>query len=173
MRMIRNSLVGAAILVLGLGSGIAAWADHLKAPAGEVILTVTGAISHTTDGQAAAFDLEGFEALGQSKFSTSTRWTEGVIEFSGVACKDLAAALGAGGKEVIATALNDYASSVPMEIFSDPDCLIASRMDGKTMSIRDKGPLWVVFPYDKDSKFGDEIYQSTAVWQLKLLEFRN
>jgi hypothetical protein len=163
----------AVLAVLWFGFSFVATADHLKAPAGEPILTVTGAIAHTTDGSAAIFDLAGFEALGVSKFSTATRWTNGIIEFSGIACKDLVAAVGGRGKEVYATALNDYAAAVPMEIFDSADCLIAARMDGKTMSIRDKGPLWIVFPFDKGAEFNSEVHHSSSVWQLKSLEFRD
>jgi hypothetical protein len=51
--------------------------------------------------------------------------------------------------------------------------MIAFRMNGAPMSVRDKGPLWIVYPYDSDPRFQTEIIYSRSIWQLDRLEVLN
>jgi hypothetical protein len=37
------------------------------------------------------------------------------------------------------------------------------------MSVRDKGPLWVIYPYDSDD-YRSEVIYSRSIWQLDRLE---
>ena len=41
--------------------------------------------------------------------------------------------------------------------------------DGKPLSVRDRGPLWIVFPYDSDSRLTTDAYLNRSVWQIKEL----
>ena len=66
-------------------------------------------------------------------------------------------------------ALNDYVVTVPVAELEEDYPIVATRMDGKTMSVRDKGPYWVVFPYDLDSKYRTETVFSRSIWQLNRL----
>ena len=47
--------------------------------------------------------------------------------------------------------------------------LLAFERNGKPMSVREKGPLWIVYPYDSDAKFQSEVYYSRSIWQLDRL----
>jgi hypothetical protein len=38
------------------------------------------------------------------------------------------------------------------------------------MSVRDKGPLFLVYPFDKDQGLFNEKYFSRSVWQIKDIE---
>jgi hypothetical protein len=38
------------------------------------------------------------------------------------------------------------------------------------MSVRDKGPLWLVYPYDSAAKYQSEVVFSRSIWQLNRLE---
>ena len=44
--------------------------------------------------------------------------------------------------------------------------IIAYRLNGDRMSVRDKGPLWVVYPYDSDQVYQTEVIYSRSIWQL-------
>jgi len=35
--------------------------------------------------------------------------------------------------------------------------------------LREKGPLWVIYPYDSDAKFRTEVIYSRSIWQLDRL----
>ena len=48
--------------------------------------------------------------------------------------------------------------------------LVAYEMDGETMSRRQKGPLWIVYPFDSDADFRSEVIYSRSIWQLDRLE---
>jgi hypothetical protein len=81
-------------------------------------------------------------------------------------------AVGARGTEVLATALNDYSSAIPMVDLETYDVVLATRRDGHLMPIRDKGPLFIVYPFDSDFRLRTEEYYSRAVWQVKELNVR-
>ena len=67
--------------------------------------------------------------------------------WSGVPLSHIAGLLGAGpDAEVQLIALNNYAVSVPMRDLRRYDPVLASRRDGKPLSVRDKGPLFVAYP---------------------------
>ncbi len=114
--------------------------------------------------------LESLDALDQVEFTTSTIWTDGETQFSGVSLKVLLAHLDADGETIEMVALNDYAVTMPMAELEDDAPIVATRMDGETMSVRDKGPYWVVFPYDRDLKYSTETNYSRSIWQLNRLK---
>lgn len=116
------------------------------------------------------FDRAALEALPASVIVTSTIWTDGTHEFTGVYLSDLLAAVGAPNSAIRATALNDYGIDIPAEDAAPGAALIAYRMDGQPMSIREKGPLWIVYPYDTQPKYRTEVIYSRSIWQLDRIE---
>jgi hypothetical protein len=38
------------------------------------------------------------------------------------------------------------------------------------MPVRDKGPLFIIYPFDTDASLRSERYYSRAAWQLKSIE---
>ncbi len=146
------------------------WAGELAAPEGDVILTVTGAITSTNDGDSARFDLEMLEALEARMIETATIWTEGTKQFQGVSLSTLVETLGIEGDTLRATAINDYTVEIPLSDAVEGGAMIAYRMDGEVMSVRNKGPLWIVYPYDSDADYRTEVVYSRSIWQLDRIE---
>lgn len=109
------------------------------------------------------------DALPQTSFDTSTIWTDDVITFSGVSLKMLLEHLDVTGETLEMIALNDYAVQMPLDDMNDAAPIIATRMNGGEMSVRDKGPYWVVFPYDSDVQYQSETTYSRSIWQLNRL----
>lgn len=142
----------------------------LDKPTGDPVLTITGHIGQTNAGSTAAFDLAMLEKLNGRKAAMETPWTTGKTEFSGPYLRAVLAAAGASGKKLIVKALNDYASEVPMEDADKLDTILAVRMNGTEMSIRDKGPVFLIYPFDKDHSLYNEKYFSRSVWQIKEIE---
>lgn len=152
--------------------------SHVSALATGVVLAASVAFAQSdiplkvTDPQHNAsveFSLADLDALPQTHFITSTIWTDGEIEFSGPSLKSVLEAAGADGETVSMTALNDYAVEMPLSEVSVSYPIIATRLNGETMSIRDKGPYWVVFPYDLDVAYQTEVTHARSVWQLSTL----
>ena len=159
-----------SILVALLASALTATAAlALDAPTGPVVLTVKGSISNTNAGDTAQFDLAMLEALTGRKGEMETPWTEGKVTFEGPFLREVLSAVGATGANLKVRALNDYAAEVPAED-AKLDTILATKLDGKPMSVRDKGPLMLVYPFDLDADLYNEKYFSRSVWQIKEIE---
>jgi hypothetical protein len=164
-------LLGVLGLIL-LASVAQAEDPSLPSPTAEPILTVSGDIAKTNDGGVARFDREMLESIGTTTIRTKTPWTDRVAEFEGVSMKALMEHVGAKGTEVTASALNDYQSTIPMSDFDRFEVVLAMKRDGEEMPIRDKGPLFIVYPFDSSEELQSEQYYSRAVWQVKELKVR-
>jgi hypothetical protein len=153
---------------------VPAAAEPLPPPEGPVLLTVTGAIEVTNAAAEARFDLSLLEGLPQRSYTTSTIWTDGRHTFTGVLLHDLLLRLGARGREVEAIALNDYAAKLSTrgDVAGDAP-LLAYRIDGRFMSIRDKGPIWLIYPFDSHPSYRSEETYSRSVWQLIRLDVQD
>jgi hypothetical protein len=121
---------------------------ELAPPGGPPILTISGAITQTNAPGEAVFDREMLEALGYETIVTKTPWYDGKASFAGVRLDQLLALVGASGKSVTAHALNDYVTVIPMEDFARYGVILALKKDGAYMSIREKGPLFIMYPFD-------------------------
>ncbi len=112
------------------------------------------------------FSLEGLDELHQVEFSTTTLWTDGTVTFSGVPLKALLEEVEFQGQTVELVALNDYSISLPIDEIEDEVPIVATRMDGAPMSVRMKGPFWLVFPYDRHPKYRTDTMYARSIWQL-------
>jgi hypothetical protein len=144
-------------------------AKNLGQPQGKVILTVSGKIDNINQANGADFDLDMLEALGTEELSTTTSWTDGIQRFSGVPLRKLMAAVGARGKTVEAVALNDYTYEIEIEDFLRFPVILATKLNGKILKVRDKGPLWIVYPLDEFTEPEQIQIERRMVWQLRQL----
>jgi hypothetical protein len=71
------------------------------------------------------------------------------------------------------TAINDYMIEVPVSDAVEGGPIIAFEMDGKPMSVRDKGPLWLIYPFDSNPDYQTEVFYSRSIWQLNRIEASN
>ena len=145
-------------------------AKDLPTPKGEVILTVTGDIGAKNQGDSAIFDVDMLRQMGEVTFATSTPWTDGVQEFTGIPLNVLTKELGVTEGTIKATAINDYAIEIPLTDAVEGGPILAYMQNGKPMSVRDKGPIWVVYPYDLDQDYQAELIYSRSIWQLVRLD---
>ncbi len=152
--------------------GSAALADHLEKPAGKVLLTVTGDVEAHNNGDKAVFDLAMLEKYGRTEIETTTAWTEGVHRFEGILISTLMDEVGAIGTTAEVIALNDYKVDIPVGDFTDYPVILAYRMDGERLRIRDKGPLWVIYPQDDHPELKNKDTQAKWVWQVKEIRFK-
>ena len=144
----------------------APWADELALPSGPVVLTVSGSITVTNGNGTAAFDQAMLDALAQHTTTSETPWYDGKRQFSGVLVSSLLEATGATGSALTVTALNAYSADIPVaDVIADP-VILASRVDGALLSVRDKGPLFVIYPFDTNPDLFNEVYFGRSVWQV-------
>lgn len=144
----------------------------LAAPAfaEDTVLTVSGSVAQPESGEVWTFDLAALQALPAARFDTTTIWTNGTQSFEGVPLVTLLEHVGATGSNLRAVALNDYAVSIPMADAIQGGPIIAYANNGQVMSIRDKGPLWIIYPFDDNETYKSEEYYSRSIWQLDRIE---
>jgi hypothetical protein len=130
------------------------------------ILTVSGSIAAPGT---RTFDMAALEQLGLESFETSTPWHNGVVRFEGVPMSRLMETVGADGETVTAVALNDYTTEVPVSDSGRFGVILATKRDGAYMPIRDKGPLFIVYPYDRAPELKSQRYYSRSAWQVTKL----
>lgn len=145
-------------------------AGTLAVPQGKVILTIEGAISQTnTSGGKATLDMGMLKDLGVRSFKTKTPWLEGVSEFYGVMMSDVMTAAGATGQIVEAFAADDYSNEIARVDFEKYNVILVLFMDGKRLDPEDKGPLWIMYPFDAHPTIDIDEKSAHAVWQLTRL----
>jgi hypothetical protein len=171
MRAIPSRLSAIATAITMILAAGPALADDFAAPNGDVLLTITGSITAKNGADSLQLDYDQLASLPQTTFTTSTTWTPGTPTFTGVLMKDLIAAVGATGETITLTAANDYAITLPLDDVQADAPLLAFLMDGQPMSLRDKGPVWMVYPYDAEEKYRTEETYSRSIWQMTAISF--
>ena len=132
----------------------------------QTLLTITG----NGIAEPITLDKAALESMGEQSFETTTIWTEGVQSFTGVSLVALLQSLGVSEGVLLASAINDYTVEIPVSDAVENGPIIAYERNGKDMSIRDKGPLWVVYPYDANIDYQTEVVYSRSIWQLDRIE---
>lgn len=141
-------------------------AQTLRKPSGPVLLTVSGLISQRNAGDTAQFDAAMLNALAPSQLVTKTPWHTAAARFSGPSLKTLLSAVGAKGKGLRLTAQDRYEVSVPLEDVESFGPVLALRMDGKELTIRSRGPVLLMYPFDSYPQIDTDVYYGRSVWQL-------
>jgi len=136
------------------------------------LLTLIGNLQQRNTPEGLALDLAALEKLPSLSFSTRTPWYPQPRKFTGVRLRDLLAAAGARGTVVRAVALNDYRVDIPIDDVNATDAMVAWLLDDKPMSVRDKGPLVIIYPFDDRPELRTAIHYGRAVWQLRSIEIR-
>lgn len=145
-------------------------AQALQAPSGAVVLSLGGRIQRTNQGDHAAIDMAMIEALVQQSFTTKTPWFKQPRKFTGPLLRDVLNLVGAQGATMRITALNDYRIDVPTEDARRFDVVLARMIDDKPITVREKGPLFMIYPFDSDAALRNPLYYSRSVWQLKSID---
>ncbi len=111
--------------------------------------------------------------LAQTSYRTSTEWTDGSPEFSGPLARDVIASVGFGdATTAVMIAANDYAIEVPVDELMKYNVILATSVDGKRLSLRDKGPIWVMYPRDQHKELQDPMFNGRLIWQMVRIELK-
>ncbi len=157
-------------LALTAALPFAALASELSDPTGEVILTVSGLIENTNGDGVAEFDLAMLSELASRDTVTETPWHDGTPTFSGPLGTALLEAVGATGGTLRITALNDYAVDVPVEDLTSYPVIFATHMNGEPMAVRQKGPLFLIYPFSEYPELLNEVQFGRSAWQIARIE---
>lgn len=162
-KLLRRMLLLAACLA-------PAWVAALDKPQGTVVLTISGKLGAANAGPKAVFDMAMLEKLPQHSFTTTTPWHQGPTRFTGPLLRDVLAAAGARGNKLVAVALNDYKTDIPFSDVDRYEVIVARLLNDKPMPVRDKGPLFIVYPFDSKPELKTETFYNRSAWQLHQLQ---
>ncbi|MBC7479418.1 MAG: oxidoreductase [Pseudorhodobacter sp.] len=138
----------------------------IAVPRGTVILEVDGAIHQQNFGHKARLDLAMLDALPQVAFTTTTIWTEGATSFSGPSLTSVLALLQAEPGQITVSAANDYKVTLAGGTITGDAPILATRKNGLLLSLRDFGPIWLVYPYDSSADYKTNLIYAQSVWQM-------
>lgn len=108
----------------------------------------------------------------------TTRLPEGLglageNQWTGVPLSHLARLMGAGpSAELHLVALNNYAISVPMSDLLRYDPVLASRRNGERISVREKGSLILIYPFDEHRELDKQEYINRTIWQVNEIRIK-
>jgi hypothetical protein len=141
----------------------------------DVVLTIDGKGAKRTAGASTAIDraeftLADLAAMPQHSVTTKAPWHDGERTYSGPLLRDVFTAASARAGNARYVALNDYRVDIPGADIDSYPVVLAIRLDGKPMSVRDKGPLFVMYPFDKHPELRKTLYYSRCIWQLQRIE---
>ena len=142
----------------------------LQKPVGEVILEVGGNLAKTNVDEQAHFDRAMIEALPQEKIITSNHVIDKATTYTGPKLESLLAYLGAKGDKVKVTALDDYTSELSRADIKKFGVILATLENGKQLTLDDRGPFFVVFPFNDYKELQHDLYYNMSVWQVMLIE---
>ena len=142
----------------------------LERPQGKVVLSLSGKINRVNGEGRADFDMEMLAALPQSTVTTRTPWDKEPRRFTGPLLRDVLAAAGAQGSRLQAVALNDYRIEIPTDDARQFDVIVARLLDDQPMRVRDRGPLFIIYPFDSNAELRAQRYYARACWQLRSLD---
>ncbi|MDK2126486.1 molybdopterin-dependent oxidoreductase [Parachitinimonas caeni] len=136
-------------------------------------LIVTGQIDKADPGcepaPCARFDEARLGALPQQSLTVDIPvWLAGKQQFSGPTMLSVLDAVGARGKHVEFVALNRYKVTIPSSDFADMPVILARRQNGKLLSIRQRGPLWLMYPFAERTPISTAIepIRQKSIWQV-------
>ncbi len=78
--------------------------------------------------------------------------------------------VGAKGTKIEVVALNKYRTAIPVEDFARHGPILALKRNGNYMEVRDKGPLFIIYPYDAKSELKSEQYFARSAWQVRAID---
>lgn len=155
-----SRFAGLVVLAVAVSLPGAAGADEQT----QVILRIDG---NVRGGKPVEFSRQDLEKLGLVEIRTKTPWHDGEQRFEGVSLDALMKSVGASGKNVQVVALNRYRTEIPMSDFERHKPILALKRDGQYMPIKDKGPLFVIYPFDSSPDLRVEGYYGRAAWQVR------
>jgi hypothetical protein len=155
--MRRLVLAAAAICALVLPAIVSSAQDT-------VVLTIDGQIN---GGAARDFSVRQLESLEMVTLETSTPWHDSKVRFEGVPLRRLIEHVGASGKTAAVLALNNYRTEIPLSDFTRYSVILATKKNGVHMPVSDKGPLFIIYPFDSSRELHSELFYSRSAWQVR------
>jgi hypothetical protein len=172
----RNSMSWLAGCALSVATGNARSAAdpvvlriYFQAPTSQAEPASKAAKPRPTPPPVASYDMAFLKSLPQRSFKTHTPWYKNPVTFTGPLLRDVLAAARVKGTLMYAVAIDDYRAQIPFSDCLHYDMILAHQIDEETLTPKNKGPLFVVYPYDSRPELQSIRFYERSIWQLKSL----
>ena len=133
--------------------------------------TVNDKIILTISDKSTASEVQLSEAMlakmPQKSMILNTPWYPSAQTFEGPLLRDVLKLANIKSGNITLKALNDYAISIPVSDALQYDVIVARLLNGKPMSVREKGPLFIVYPFNEHEALRKTDYYRRCSWQLR------
>lgn len=142
-------------------------AAAIALPAAGVLAGADAALTLSHAAKTIELSLADLAALPQATVVTENEFSDGKVAYRGPRVRDVLARMGLDQEaEVRFTAVNDYFVDIPTSDFRQYDAILAMEADGKPLSRREKGPLWLMYPISDHKELLDPVYLRRLIWQV-------
>lgn len=164
-----GSHLPAAFLLAGLLLWPPSAPAAAQTPAGIRVMDAGGAEVRTLSADAIA-------ALPTAHIHTATPWSERA-DYEGPLLTDVIRLAAGGGTPpgampsgtVLLGAADDYTVRIPLADVERLRPILAYRQDGRPLSLRTRGPYWLIFPFDDTPAIQNDLWYYRAIWQITRL----
>lgn len=123
------------------------------------------------DGSTVDVTDEDFEAVGITEITTRlVGETETRSHVRGPRFDAILSHFGVQGDMVRVSGVDKYAADLPVDELKRYPVLLAYEINGKRLTLRSKGPVWVVYPFDDHPEIEDQLREARSVWQVGEIE---
>jgi hypothetical protein len=146
--------VGSALMTLGIGS------------ANAVSETEASLQISYRNGSQRTLTFNDLNGLTQHSIVTATPWHLGTPTFTGLLLRDVLQLANFEGNVVLASAVNDYNVTIPVDDLVQHRVVLAHSINGERLTLRTLGPLYVMYPLDSDETLQTSAVYARCIWQL-------
>lgn len=118
-------------------------------------------------------DYDAIMAFSFVEVFTDNEYIEAPAIFSGPLLRDVVASKSPAADATIAfEALDGYRVEIPMQDALDYRLILALTMNGERMSVREKGPMWLIYPLSDHPELSPAHYNPLQIWQINKIEIQ-
>ncbi|WP_306257445.1 molybdopterin-dependent oxidoreductase [Pararhizobium sp. IMCC21322] len=111
------------------------------------------------------------EAIGLMRVTTVSPWEKGELVFEGILFRDFLKKVGLDdAEEVLVRATDNYTQTIPRSDWTDGPLLLATRQNGKPLTLRTQGPVRLVYPILDHPEYDTPVHKRRWVWAITSIE---
>lgn len=123
------------------------------------------------DGQERSLSIQELESAGIRHIRTTSPWEIGQIDLEGPLLRDVLAMVGlAKSRRILIRAKDDYISEIPLSDWRDYPVILATRLGGRPLGQRQKGPTRIVYPLLDHPELSTPDRQGRWIWLIASIE---
>lgn len=148
-----------------------AFAEVVSLSEREKVLTIT--VYNYSEGlensRQIEFGIRDLEVFPLVSVGTETPWTNGILHFKGPLLRDILRDAGAIGNIIQVGGLDGRSAIIPREDIETYDVIVACQINGEYFGLRDRGPLWIIYPWSENSEIQTATFYERGIYHLGFL----